>query len=434
MHLSPFISLVSTALFVSIVSASAAHAQPAFVKIADNTGPLDSLTAPTIADSGIVAFWSGRDAGGRGIYTGDGSFPLRTIVEGGISSGIGVYQGHYGVSLDGHVAYALTTTGRDAAIYRGNGLAPSALIESATTAFGSTYSPLAINAFGQVAFVKRLDIGSSKTNMAVYRSDRGGAPAARMKTGDAIRGGGTLMGFNTSEPLLSTSGHVAAVATAKDRFGGIYRAEQGTTPTVSKIVPDSVTSISTSNKISGTGRIAHVTGAAGSAPSGVFLGIGNEVRAERGTTTTYPPPFTVLSVGGVNSRGGVVFWGNKPGTTRVAFYHDGTALAEIAVAATSTELGEIYNATLNEEGTWALLASRRSGGTALYAGNRTTARFMVIGVGSPLFDSTVSELSVINPSGTNATYLNVRNQIAFSYRLANGKVGIARADFSSLLR
>jgi hypothetical protein len=422
------VSLLSTALFAAV--ATGAHADVTFVKIADNTGPLDAPTSPTIADSGIVAFWSGRDAVGRGIYTGDGIF-LRTIVEAGVSSGIGINQGQYGVSLEGYVAYALTTTGSDAKIYRGNGLAASTVIDSVSTAIGLTYSPIAINAFGQVAFVKHLDIGSRTTNMAVYRSDRGGAPVVRMKTGDAIRGGGTLIGFSTNEPMLSTSGHVAAVATAKDRLGGIYRAEQGTVPTISKIVPDSVTSISSSNKISGTGRIAHVTGAAGSAPAGVFLGIGNEVRAERGTTTTYPPPFTALSVGGVNARGEVVFWGNKPGTNRVAFYHDGTTLTEIAD--TRTDLSEISNATLNEGGTWALLATRRSGGTALFAGNRATPRFMVVGVGSALFDSTVSELNVINPNNGNSTYLNVRNQIAFSYRLANGKIGIARADISSLL-
>ena len=56
-------------------------------------------------------------------------------------------------------------------IYRGNGLAPSTLIDSVSTAIGVTYSPLAINAFGQVAFVKNLGVGTSTTNMAVYRFD-----------------------------------------------------------------------------------------------------------------------------------------------------------------------------------------------------------------------------------------------------------------------
>ena len=87
----------------------------------------------------------------------------------------------------------------------------------------------------------------------------------------------------------------------------------------------------------------------------------------------------------------------------------------------------------NEGGVWAFVGERDSGGSAIYAGSSAVPLFTVIGVGSALFGSTVRNLNVINPNYGNASYLNVKNQIAFSYTLADGKSGIARIDISELV-
>lgn len=374
------------------------------VKIADDTGPLTGLMSPAIADSGIVVFWSSKDAGGRGIYTGDGMF-LRTIVEGDAASGIGNQQ--YNVSLDGYVAYILNL-GSESEVCRGNGVSLGVRLDAATTP--TAYSPAAINAFGTVAFVKN--------QRTVYRSDAGGVPLVRMKAGDVASRDRVINGFDNHEPLLSLAGHVATNASSPTG-AGFYSANPTGAPVV--VAHNAEGPVSTYGKINGLGKVAFVSGA----PRGTGVFVGTSPRI-----ATTAVPYVALGIGGVNARGAVAFWGNLGGE-RAAFYHDGTTLTKILD--TSGPLREITSMALNEGGTWAICGERDSGGSTIYAGNTRVPTFTVIETGSPLFGSTVRTLSVINTTYGNATYLNVKNQIAFAYTLTSGASGIARIDISELV-
>ena len=69
---------------------SAATNQYSFTKIADDSGPFEQLLNPSINNHGLVSFYAVRDAGGNGVYVGDGG-PVVPIAETGSPSELSGY-------------------------------------------------------------------------------------------------------------------------------------------------------------------------------------------------------------------------------------------------------------------------------------------------------------------------------------------------------
>ena len=77
--------------------------------------------------------------------------------------------------------------------------------------------------------------------------------------------------------------------------------------------------------------------------------------------------------------------------------------------------------SLNNSGTVAFLGSLDTGESGIFTGPDPSAD-EVIGTGDPLFGSTVAQFFMDRES------LNDSGQIAFYYELADGRIGVARAD------
>ena len=136
-------------------SGAAAAQTYTFKKIVDLSGPFNNFGAIDINDSGTVAFWASRDAGGQGVFTGSGG-AITTIAD---SSGE-LFQFDLTPSINsaGTVAFTASrdvTAGGGAGLYIGNGGAITTLVDTRGPMHMAAQP--SINASGTVAFVGSLD-------------------------------------------------------------------------------------------------------------------------------------------------------------------------------------------------------------------------------------------------------------------------------------
>ena len=139
--------------------------------IVDSTGPLNYFgTAPSLNNAGTVAFAAGiggQDGGVFGIYKGSGG-ALTTIAD---ISGPFSYLGDFFVNQPsingaGNVAFVANLDAGGGGLYIGDGTATSEVIGVGAALFGSTItgfliSPTSLNDSGQVAFVYGLANGTT---------------------------------------------------------------------------------------------------------------------------------------------------------------------------------------------------------------------------------------------------------------------------------
>ncbi|ODS30298.1 MAG: PEP-CTERM motif protein [Candidatus Scalindua rubra] len=116
--------------------------------IADTSGSLSGFNGtPSINDSGTVAFWAALDAGGEGIVTGDGG--STTVLYDTSGSINGFDQVDPSINDSGLVAFQVDISGGDEGIYRGNGGPITVIAVRSSTVEGISPS---INNFGTVSF------------------------------------------------------------------------------------------------------------------------------------------------------------------------------------------------------------------------------------------------------------------------------------------
>ena len=139
--------------------------------IADSTGPLNYFgTAPSLNNAGTMAFAAGiggQDGGVFGIYKGSGG-ALTTIAD---ISGPFSYLGDFfvnqpSINAAGNVAFVANLDAGGGGLYIGDGTATSEVIGVGDALFGSTItgfliSPTSLNDSGQVAFVYGLANGTT---------------------------------------------------------------------------------------------------------------------------------------------------------------------------------------------------------------------------------------------------------------------------------
>ena len=153
--------------------------------IADSTGPLNYFgSAPSLNGNGTVAFVAGingSDGGTFGIYTGNGG-PLTTIADiSGPFSSFGSFNfGHPSINDAGTVAFGAILDAGGGGLFIGDGTATNEVIGSGDALFGSTVtglsiSPTSLNDSGQVAFYYELANGT--TGIAIANPVPEPAPA-----------------------------------------------------------------------------------------------------------------------------------------------------------------------------------------------------------------------------------------------------------------
>lgn len=132
----------------------------ALTTIADNNGPLQFPGAPSLSDTGTVAFRSALDAGGQGVFTGGGG-PVTLLVD-----SRGPFSGFFSPSLNdaGRIAFGANLDAGGTGIFLGPNPAVDTVIVTGDPLFGSivtqlAFSPHGLNNNDQIAFTARLADG-----------------------------------------------------------------------------------------------------------------------------------------------------------------------------------------------------------------------------------------------------------------------------------
>ncbi|MEP0758833.1 choice-of-anchor tandem repeat NxxGxxAF-containing protein [Coleofasciculus sp. FACHB-T130] len=357
-----------------------------FTKIADTSDRFSSfLSSPALNNAGTAAFLAGLDTGSIGIFTANGS-TITTIAN--TNNFFSSFRTPLSINDGGTVAFSAVLAQVATGIFKGNGTTtptPVALafpqsdsngVESpwidddvivAKDYFSDFYLP-SINNAGVVAFVERL-----------YRGER-----ILTSEGKVID---TIFYGSVNSPFINDERTVA------------YRIESGNPSTV----------IVTSN---GTTRTI-VASIGNNYPED--SGFGSPALNNLGNVAFYAPPAIDPSndwytppepfVGGKNAA---LFASNSKTTT--------------LIADTSGSLnGFLGVPSINDVGTIAFFAELDAGGTGIFTG-ADPLKDKVISTGDTLFGSTVTSLSFSREG------LNNAGQVAFLASLADGTMGIFRAD------
>jgi hypothetical protein len=149
--------LLSTVLLIAAPSASAITYT--FTKIADSSGPLGIMAdGPAINSKGEVAFQAPLDAGGQGIFRGDGG-PLTTIASG--SSTYPQFTIRPSISDSGLVAYVRTISASSSRVEVSDGTSTTIVADSTGPNFATFIGWPRINDNNVVAFAATRDGGGT---------------------------------------------------------------------------------------------------------------------------------------------------------------------------------------------------------------------------------------------------------------------------------
>lgn len=357
-------------LFIGLVASGEARAASfSFTRIADTNGGFSSFNnAASINNGGTVAFQANLNAGGSGIFTGNG----------------------------------ITTT----TIANTNGTFTSF---GDPNVFGDTPD---INDAGTVAFVARQTI----QNQRLYGVFTGNGTTTNTITTVPTSGpNGENIGRTSSfhSANINNTGNLAFVETIVARADALFTSD-GTTvnPITSATLAPVIDPI-----LNEQGTVAY--------------GLASfQINTNNGTTTTTianRDDFSFVSNPSINNRGTVTFTaGNNDGNGRplsqVLFTSDGTT--RTAIADTSGLFSSFGATAINDARKVAFLGTLDTGETGIFAGtNPLTDR--VIATGDSLFGSTVTNLAFNNQA------LNNSGSVAFFAQLADGTQGIFRADLVS---
>lgn len=182
-------------------------------------GPFSIYTLPTINDAGTVAFNAGLDAGGSGIFTGNGE-EASTIAD---TSGVFSYFSSPVINDVGSVAFNAGLDAGGSGIFTGNGEEISTIADT-SGAYSAFLSDAALNELGQVAFSASLDDGGS----GIFT---GADPLTDkvIAVGDTL-GNSTVTELYIAHQGLNDSGQIAFRAELADGTQGIFRADLRAVP------------------------------------------------------------------------------------------------------------------------------------------------------------------------------------------------------------
>jgi hypothetical protein len=358
-------------LVLALPVGNASAARYTFSNLYDSSGPFSSFAVPALNDSGTVAFSASLDAGGSGIFTGNGG-PTTTIAD-----TTGPFEGFGGFALNdsGAVAFhAFEDSGFPpiGGIFTGTGGPPTPIYG---TDFAHFVVSLSFNNNGAVAllveesevdFFSRIVTGSGGPLTTLYEINDSSFVFGNFVP---INDSGTVAFLAFLDPFGSVEGIVTGsggptttIADSSGPFSFFYSSEGNSTSTYD---------------LNDNGRVAFLVGLdAGGA--GIFTSSGGPIT---NIVDTSGPFLFFFSFGG----------GQAPGFS------------------------------LNNSGAVAFSAALDTGGFGIFTGPDALVD-EVISVDEPLFGSTVAELLMGEGS------LNDTGQIAFFYELADGRTGIARAD------
>ncbi|MBD2006028.1 MULTISPECIES: PEP-CTERM sorting domain-containing protein [Cyanophyceae] len=392
LHLSA--STVIMGLCLGFLAAGEAQAASfTFTKIADTSGSFDSFrgegiggyepisAAPAINNQGTVAFFAVLDAGGEGIFTGNG-ITTTTIIDTNTPFPVESAESSSGFFVDNLGSFSINDVGNVAfsGYFGTSGIFTSELknvIEGAVgDSFTRVYSP-SINNVGTVAFLQTISRFNGLTRIVTGKESVDDFIASTRFYTEPVAVG---VFESISTPMINDQGTVAFKA-------DVYQSDNES-------------------------AIA----------SGIFTGNGTRDDGEIITNTIADSngAFNSFSDPSINNLGTVAFSAVLDTGRSGVFTGNGTTTTTIADSRGAFN-SFFSTPSINDFGTVAFLAGLDAGGSGIFTGNNPL-KDKVIVTGDTLFGSTVQELSFYREG------LNNSGQVAFFASLANGTGGIFRAD------
>ena len=454
----------------------------------DGNGTFSNALPPVLNDAGQVAFvaafsgTSGGTSGARAVIRGDGG-SLTTVAREGQTTpdGNGTFSNFGALSINesGQVLFSGfrtdTSNGNfvDTGIYRGDG-SPGGLVQIAREGqaapdgngtFGSIdVSSPALNNAGQAAFRAEITgtTGGTGDGNGVFRGE-GGALATIARTGQAAPDGNGTLATISASPALNESGQVAFNAEFTGTSGGssdaagIFRGDGGALTTIARdgqAVPGGflfgTTSGTTAPSLNDAGESAFVAGFREADPfAETTVGI---FRSDGGPLTTItlsgePPPdgnglLFSLNTPFLNNEGQAAFLSTLIGTSggtgdnSVVVRGDG-GLLTIVVHEGDIIPGGVGTfrscspLALNDAGQMAFRGTIRggNGGSGLFFFDDLLGLSTIVRTGDDFLGSTITSFSFLSSfagRGDERSGLNENGQVAYGFRLADGRSGIAR--------
>ena len=324
---------------------------------------------------------------------------------------------------------------------------------------GTQLSDYAMSNSGQVTFNNLRDDGQ----YGVYRWTGAGAPQLIAETSSNIPGWSTLF----VSPTINSTGQVAFFGvrsnSTTDHRGGIFRAEPPSgigaiNPIATEDATQNVTGFAIGTDINDNGVVAYqrrtsgvsrsiVTGN-GTSESTIFTAAdgdtlgwwsinnsGNVAIAGtisgaptllRNSSNVTPSSFTAFRSPIIQDDGDILFAGTRTDGSAGVYKLVGTSTLTTLVDTVGDGFtGGFARSSANDDGDVAFMGTPTSGGGGIYFladGAASTSAQRVIGLGDPLFGSTVTQI-LLAPRG-----LNDSDQVAYFYGLSNGVRGIGVAS------
>lgn len=304
------------------------------------------------------------------------------------------------INAGGTVTFAATLDGGGQSVFTGNGGALTTIATTGPvfTGFAPPFGP-GINDAGTVAF-----FATTARGAGVFSSN-GGAATTIAATGATFTAFSAPVSIDSAgtvafQGLLVGGG--SRIATGSGGAATIYASVAGIGENLGppKLADD------------GTARFTGVIGGVNAIFTGDGVGAPTPIYATSGAFASFIPPVTA------NQAGIVAFVGSTDGGQVGVFRGDGGPADVIADG--DDFISFSANVAINATGVVAFSASTATvSGIFLGPDVDTDA---VIRIGDPLFGSTVSQLGFYRDG------LNDAGQLAFFYRLDDGRIGVARAD------
>ncbi|MBD2006029.1 MULTISPECIES: DUF7453 family protein [Cyanophyceae] len=364
-----------------------------FTKIADTSGFFDSFrgegmgdyepifATPAINNQGTVAFSAFLDAGGKGIFTGNGT-TTTSIANTNNLFGSPPGSPTVGYTLSELGSFSINDVGNVAfsANFGRTGIFTSELQNEIEGAAGDSFTRIdypSINNVGTVAFLRTISRFSGLTTILTGKESVEGVIAStRFYTEPPAAG----VFEKISAPMINDQGTVVFSA-------DVYQSDS--------FYDDLSSGIFTGNGTRDNGEI-----------------ITNTIADSNGAFNSFSDP-------SINNSGTVAFSAALDTGSRGVFTGNGTTTTTIADS--SGAFNSFGTPSINDFGTVAFLAGLDTGGSGIFTGNNPF-KDKVIVTGDTLFGSTVQGLSFYREG------LNNSGQVAFFASLANGTSGIFRAD------
>jgi hypothetical protein len=272
---------------------------------------------------------------------------------------------------------------------------------------GTSIDSFAMNDSGAVAFESYFG------NPGLYVSS-GGPPLTIANSAS---------GFSSfGKPAINNGGLVAAPAVGGPGGQSIVAGTGGSPSTLADTSGNLSSFTFVTFDMNAAGAAVFIANTTRGTQQGVFVADAGGLHAIADTQGGWSAPFSSVAI---NEMGSVAFIGQRAGTgAGVYLYMPASGITPVL---TSVQENLHFNqASINNQGDIALFGGLYDPVSGTLDGavilQHRGGKDVVIETGDPLFGSTVTRLLV------DGRYLNDHDQVAFYYELADGRIGVARAD------